>query len=76
MNQLEVSSQDTAALRTKCEDVLNENQRLEQNIHTLRSELSEFHRQQEVSCTNCILFLVSQFTLAKHCLHEISTKEV
>lgn len=43
MNQLEVSSQDTAALR-KCEDVLNENQR----IHTLRNELSDFHRQQEV----------------------------
>ncbi|XP_022916732.2 disks large homolog 5 isoform X1 [Onthophagus taurus] len=48
MNQLEVSSQDTAALRTKYGDVLNENQRLEQNIQSLRNELSEYHRQQEV----------------------------
>ena len=42
MNQLEVSSQDSAALR-------NENQILEQNIQSLRNELSEYHRQQEVS---------------------------
>lgn len=49
MNQLEVSSQDSAALRTKYGDVLGENQRLEQDIQSLRTELSELHRQQEVS---------------------------
>lgn len=48
MNQLEVSSQDSSALRTKYGDVLGENQRLEQDIQSLRTELSELHRQQEV----------------------------
>lgn len=49
MNQLEVSSQDSATLRTKYGDVLGENQRLEQDIQSLRTELSEMHRQQEVN---------------------------
>ncbi|KAF5296629.1 hypothetical protein FQA39_LY12457 [Lamprigera yunnana] len=48
MNQLEVSSQDSATLRTKYGDVLSENQRLEQDIQSLRNELSELHHQQEV----------------------------
>ncbi|XP_018325504.1 disks large homolog 5 [Agrilus planipennis] len=48
MNQLEVSSQDSATLRTKYGDVLSENQRLEQDVQSLRTELSELHRQQEV----------------------------
>lgn len=48
MNQLEVSSQDSATLRTKYGDVLSDNQRLEQDIQSLRTELSEMHRQQEV----------------------------
>lgn len=49
MNQLEVTTQDSAALRTKYGEVINENQRLEQDNQGLRNELSEMHRQQEVS---------------------------
>lgn len=41
MNQLEVSTQDSAALRTKYGEVMTENQRLEQDNQNLR-------RQQEV----------------------------
>lgn len=48
MNQLEVTTQDSAALRTKYSDVLSENQRLEQENQSLRNELSEMRRQQEV----------------------------
>lgn len=54
MNQLEVSSQDSATLRTKYGDVLSDNQRLEQDIQSLRTELSEMHRQQEVPHTHVL----------------------
>lgn len=47
MNQLEVSSQDSASLRTKYSDLLNEKQRLEQENQRLRKELNDVHRQQK-----------------------------
>lgn len=49
MNQLEVTTQDSASLRTKYGDVINEKQRLEQENQSLRNELSELRRQQEVN---------------------------
>jgi chromosome segregation ATPase len=47
MNQLEVSSQDSASLRTKYSELLNEKQRLEQENQRLRKDLTEVHRQQQ-----------------------------
>lgn len=49
MNQLEASAQESAALRTKYADIVNEKQRLEREIQSLRSEINELHCQQEVS---------------------------
>ncbi|XP_044252659.1 disks large homolog 5 [Tribolium madens] len=47
MNQLEVSSQDSASLRTRYSELLSEKQRLEQENQRLRKELNEVHRQQQ-----------------------------
>ncbi|KAJ3662868.1 hypothetical protein Zmor_007188 [Zophobas morio] len=48
MNQLEVSSQDSATLRSKYADLLSEKQRLEQENQRLRKDFADVHRQQEV----------------------------
>lgn len=66
MNQLEVTTQDSAALRTKYGEVLNDNQRLEQDNQNLRSELNELRRQQEV----CYIFkqIVRSVTKDVYCV--------
>lgn len=47
MNQLEVSSQDSASLRTRYSELLSDKQILEQENQRLRKELSDVHRQQK-----------------------------
>lgn len=69
MNQLEVTTQDSAALRTKYGEVLNDNQRLEQDNQNLRSELNELRRQQEVGhISNQLVQLVTKVYLAEYLL--------
>lgn len=52
MNQLEASAQESATLRTKYADLVNEKQRLEREVQALRSEVNDLHCQQEVSLTS------------------------
>lgn len=50
MNQLEISAQESAALRVKYAEIVGEKQRLERDVQELRQQISDMHcRQGEVA---------------------------
>lgn len=59
MNQLEISAQESAALRVKYAEIVGEKQRLERDVQELRQQISDMHCRQGEVTKYRLIYLVS-----------------